>query len=858
MRKLPSFKIVAVFVFGLWLTEIYPLWFTPNSFLRTILGDIPFLSFYIIALIALKYVNAHSSHLDKRILNYFFLGLLIIFANDFINEILTYIGGEVSFATDQPIQAMTELQKTILFAQEIPIYFGHLLLVCFWLQIVKHYLAQRKSNCYKKLIPFFLLILLYCLFMLSLPTLSNHPLDISGYIKSLIFIGIYILTLYALMYNKNKNFTWLASSMVLMIASSLSAFIEYNYHQNGFEAFASFTWILWPGLAFLAFYRMLYYKDYDLKEWFIEPNTLEAKLASRTFFIATSSLVLFFILAYAFQLINGGNFSGLFLFVMLYSLFAVLIAKQIARSFAKPFEHLQHNMDKLLTAQSIPPPFSNFDVAEFNYLQDFIYDRFIDHEKQAEKIKNMGQMAVQVAHDIRSPAAAIMMLAKESVNLPEEQRVSLREAANRVQDIANNLLSDYQDTKANSSGHFVMLYPAIASLLSEKRAQYRHRSVKFKLEADVNTHFAHITVSESELKRMLSNLINNAIEAVSEDKAAQITLTLRIQNQQLILSITDNGQGIAPETLAIIQQGIAKSSKSSGFGLGLKHARELMQEHQAHFNIQSQLNLGTTITLQFKLAPTPCYLAEAICFDPEGEIVILDDDAAIHGAWDKRFEAWRNEYPKLKITHFQDGEACLQYLQSLSVKAKQTLLLLSDYELIHQKLNGLDVIESLTTHGSAILSTSYYDHAEIIKRAILTNAKILPKTLASEVPLLCKKHETKTTPNVDLILLDDQVKLSSIIQFLAKSKNKKINIYHTPYELFTALPAYNKEIAICLDYDLGLPINGLDLAESIYKLEYERIFIASGYRFKAEELPPFVIALPDKMACLQALDVIEK
>lgn len=851
MQNLPSFKTVAIATFSLWLVSTIPIWLYPQSVIVNELAAPPLFIFYILTLIFIKHVTSKCDQTYRHTFKWLTWSIFIFLLDD-INLTIFFMNDAPVFIRNgaYPPPLLVKIWYSGITGLDLVAY-TFLLIFCF--KLIKTSFWQTSLSLHVKSLFCFLFLMLFTLLILSQPqslTLANlFSLDTYDmYLSYFLYITIFIFILYLLIHSKNQALDWLISAMVFSIATEFAAYFYAAYHMTGFEALPNSTWNLWPGLAFLAFYRMNLYKDFNFKEWFIPSNTLEAKLALRTFLIAITSLILFFIMAYAFKLINGERFLGLFMFVMLYSLFAVLISKQVARSFAKPFANLQHNMGELMSAQTIPPPPAKFEVAEFDYLQNFIYDRFVDHEKQAEKIKAMGQMAVQVAHDIRSPASAIMMLAKESINLPEEQRISLREAASRVEDIANNLLSDYQSDKKSSSEQTLMLYPAIAAIISEKRAQYRNKALDIALHAQQEAYFAHIQANDSEFKRMLSNLINNAIEAVAPEQTPHIVLELKTQGQQLFLSIRDNGQGIAPKTLKMIKAGTHASSKKQGFGLGLKQAREFMLSQQGKLDIQSKLQAGTTIVLEFKKIITPCYLAEEISVFANSEVVILDDDAAIHGAWDKRFKAYASQYA-LKLSHFQNGEDCLQYLKALSTDAKKTLLFLSDYELIHQNLNGLDIIEQIDD-GHFILATSYYDHDDIIKRAILARAKILPKTLAPETPIALKAYQPTASHSADLVLLDDQVKLAGIIQFLASNQNKKLDVYHTPYALFDAIKTYDKATPICLDYDLGLPITGIDLSKYIHDLGFKNIYLASGYRFKQNELPNYIIALADKMALL--------
>lgn len=80
----------------------------------------------------------------------------------------------------------------------------------------------------------------------------------------------------------------------------------------------------------------------------------------------------------------------------------------------------------------------------------------------------------------------------------------------------------------------------------------------------------------------------------------------------------------------------------------------------------------------------------------------------------------------ISVIHFFDGLACIDYI--LKSSQDRQMFLLTDYELINQSVNGLDVIEN-TKIERAILVTSYDEDARLIQRALALNKKILPKPL---------------------------------------------------------------------------------------------------------------------------------
>ncbi|MDF2690757.1 MAG: kinD [Gammaproteobacteria bacterium] len=850
-RPLFSFRVVAICSLALSCVLITALLLRLDSLPMLSIAGVVQIVFYILSLNLLRKVQYNFIKPEKLIFWLLLAMLAVVIVKDFTGDYIEIIMQEAAIFANKPSNMHEAVAYDIYLSIRAMDLLVYLLLLGFLFLFLRRFSWQQFEQGRAKIF----IILLFCILLALFNYSQPQRLDFSSffsmynYFSILLKITIFTIVMYSLMHSKSRSWDLLSSSIIILIAGQFVAYFYYAYHVlTDIEYLPDVTWFLSSFLTFLGLYHMYYYKDYQCENWFVATNSLEAELGFGTFLISAASLIMFFILAYSFELINGRRFLWLFLFVMGYSLAAVFASKQMARSFAKPFTQLQNNMEEMMAAASTPKKPQSFELKEFNFVQNFIYNRFLEYTAQAEKIKAMGQKAVQVAHDIRSPAAAIMMLAKESISLPEEQRISLREASSRVQDIANNLLSDYQEGEVLATASILMLYPVVSSLISEKRVQYRERVVEFNIEAE-GAYFAHIKVNDQDFRRLLSNVLNNSLEAIAREHEAKITVEIKIKGQQISLYISDNGPGIPVDILGQLNAGDGMSTKHDGPGLGLKQVREFMLKHKGSFRIESELGVGTKVCLCFKLEKTPCWLAEEISFLPEGEIIILDDDITIHGAWCRRFDCRIKQFPQLSIKYFQEATACLEYLQSLSPEKARHSLFLSDYELIRQDLTGLDLIETIKI-GRAILVTSYYDHLSIVKRSILAQAKILPKTLAPEVPVLLESLVEPIANEADLILLDDQVQLAAGIQYLAKTRNKKLVMYSNPYELFEQLHLYSKAIPICLDYDLGLPLTGADIAARLYEKGYTRLYLATGYRMEQKDWPDYLQVLPDKMALL--------
>lgn len=209
--------------------------------------------------------------------------------------------------------------------------------------------------------------------------------------------------------------------------------------------------------------------------------------------------------------------------------------------------------------------------------------------------------AKQVAHDIRSPLSVLNLIIPtfdDSKNLERNQL--LNAALKRVNDIAEELL------KKHSSGAVNSMRPLndkdikyiIDNLIVEKQIQTKEKDILFQVNHGID-HESYSKINESDFSRLLSNLITNSIEAI--DLNGQIIINSSTQGDRIKIEIIDNGKGIPKEILSKIgTQGFSfqkDTSLSSGSGLGVFHAKNILKSIDGDFDIFSNVGSGTKIVL---------------------------------------------------------------------------------------------------------------------------------------------------------------------------------------------------------------------------------------------------------------------
>ena len=723
----------------------------------------------------------------------------------------------------------------------------------FWYQICSKFILNDVNKSITFLVFFFITLMATIIFIVtpewkvSIFSLLGLYQGVSGVLELIVFN----IAAMALICSKNKGIYFLASATIILIAANFWEKYLFISQQLSTFDYSELFWFLSIILSVIGLRNLG--EKIEVRSLFCSLKGIKSQITFWVFGLCVLSFFLLTLTAYYFNIINKENLVSLPFVIMIYSVIVILFSNYIGNKFEQPFSKLKNDIQQLANSEKDTFNLSqDFIAEEFFFLQKFIADAFkFKNERNKEK-KEIADLAMQVAHDIRSPVLAIMMLAKECVEIPESQRNSLRDAANRIEDIANFLLNRCEKNIPNKKIHTTsfLISTAVLSVISEKRIEHKDKKIEFMYDLKSEANFSFVHANIAEFKRMFSNIINNSVDAV-DSISGRIDVLVKKEQNSIVVSISDNGKGMSEELIQKISNNEEIiSEKADGHGLGLSYARDVLKRCDAEFKVESKIGGGSKIDLIFKLAPTPLWITDEIKVRDDDCVVVLDDDQSIHGAWDELFSSIIKDYPNIKLMHFTSGSECIQYVNACENTEK--ILLLADYELIAQNLNGLDVIEQ-TNASRTILVTSHYDSVNIIKRSIMLKTKVLPKVLAASVKrtvsekLDIEKHELD---HVDLVLLEDNKEFAEILAYLYEAKSKKVMIYHSPYDLLEALPGYSKEMKICTDYELNCPINGVDMASFLYKKGYKHLYLATGHQMNQKDLPDYICLLKDKMAIM--------
>jgi signal transduction histidine kinase len=214
--------------------------------------------------------------------------------------------------------------------------------------------------------------------------------------------------------------------------------------------------------------------------------------------------------------------------------------------------------------------------------------------KDSERLIAIGQTAGMVGHDIRNPLQAIVgdlyLLNDDIQAIPQQEAkqsaIENIEAINENISYINKIVSDLLDYSktANPRIEDVDLTVLIKKIIDALNAP-NNIEVNYSLQPDVK-----IRADSSYLKRIITNLGTNAIQAMQ--KGGTLAIVMECIDNEVQIIVSDTGEGISDEAKEKIFTPLF-TTKAKGQGLGLAVVKKLVEELHGTINFESQQGKGT-------------------------------------------------------------------------------------------------------------------------------------------------------------------------------------------------------------------------------------------------------------------------
>jgi len=246
---------------------------------------------------------------------------------------------------------------------------------------------------------------------------------------------------------------------------------------------------------------------------------------------------------------------------------------------------------------------------------------------RTEKMASLGLLMAGIAHEIRTPLGAVnttqrtlsQALDKFGERLheafPETAADSklgrlmkvLSDSSRVVADGSTRMTDIVQRLRKFSCAEEAKLCPIDVNAIAEDTLALIHHELKHCVSIE-RRYGEGVTLMgyPARLNQVLVNLLVNAAQAVRARGNGKITLETRAVDDQIEISVSDDGVGIPPENLnQIFACGFTTRANAGGTGLGLAISKEIVDAHSGSLEVRSQVGAGTTFTVRLPRTLSP-------------------------------------------------------------------------------------------------------------------------------------------------------------------------------------------------------------------------------------------------------------
>jgi len=207
------------------------------------------------------------------------------------------------------------------------------------------------------------------------------------------------------------------------------------------------------------------------------------------------------------------------------------------------------------------------------------------------------EMAKQVAHEVKNPLTPMKLTIQNFERKFDPQDPNVNE---KVKQLSKTMVDqiDLIATVASAFSEFAKLpekYNEVINLNTEIEDILRVFNDDL-IFVHSNKSNIMINMDRIYLSRIITNLVTNAQQAKSDDRNLLVNVDIEQHQRKVIISIQDNGIGIAENMFERIFEPNF-TSKNSGMGLGLSMVRKMVEDYKGQITVKSELGKGSTFII---------------------------------------------------------------------------------------------------------------------------------------------------------------------------------------------------------------------------------------------------------------------
>ncbi len=222
---------------------------------------------------------------------------------------------------------------------------------------------------------------------------------------------------------------------------------------------------------------------------------------------------------------------------------------------------------------------------------------------KAERLAAAGQTVASLSHYIKNILQGLqggadtveLGLRSENLKISETGWRIVNRNLDKIQNLMLNMLALGKEREPLLE--MTQLNAIVSDVIDLTQKQADDKGVMLLTDLDEN--LPAIPVDANGIHRVLLNIVNNAIDAVPENTGAvTISSSFDEKNQQAVITVGDNGEGIAPNEIENIFDMFHSTKGHGGTGLGLAVSKKIIEEHSGTITVSSHHKQGSIFTIK--------------------------------------------------------------------------------------------------------------------------------------------------------------------------------------------------------------------------------------------------------------------
>lgn len=331
-------------------------------------------------------------------------------------------------------------------------------------------------------------------------------------------------------------------------------------------------------------------------------------------------------------------------------------------------------------------------------LKNVLHIKEVEQRKQEELNRAKLQFFTNITHELLTPLTIISVTLNEIKSIAPQINDYYSIMDNNVNRLKRLLQQILEFRKAESGNLKLKVSQGnITSFIRNSVNSFLPLIRNKKMQLDISVMQEEIMgyFDPDKVDKILYNLLSNAFKYNREGRTICVDVTYGFQKEEVVITVSDNGEGISQENLAKLfsrfYEGDYRKYKTTGYGIGLSLTKELVALHHGTIEVESRINEGTTFIVTLPIIKDR-FTEEEIdgnilpLAEKESEIQIVEDS----GSGERTIEYCDN-MEKKKMLLVEDNDDLLEVMANSLAREYYILKATNGKEAIEQLEKEKDI-----------------------------------------------------------------------------------------------------------------------------------------------------------------------